>query len=97
MNRRSFLRRAALGIGATVSLAAVGFNDFLIGHGLRKRAAFPIWTAKYKRFGKSGWHAITKLNIPEGQDPPINRSWNGQPYDRFLFNPEKLTVSYVAR
>jgi len=97
MNRRSFLRRTILGVGATVSLATVGFHEFLVGHGLRNKQPFPVWTAKWKRFGKPGWHAVTKMNVFDGQLPPIERCRGGVPYDRFRYDAANLTVSYVAR
>lgn len=97
MNRRSFLQRMVFGVTAAISLTAVGFDAFAKAHKLRTAIPFPVWTAKWKRFWVPGWKAVTRLNIPEGQLPPAQRSWNGQPYDRFSVNPTSLVVTYVAR
>lgn len=99
INRRGFIRSFVLGVGATLTLGAIGFDKTLQAVGLKKRfkGPFPQWAARFKKFGMGGWLHKVKLNIPEGVEPPFDKSWAGVPYERFSFNPTTRKVVYLFR
>ena len=97
MNRRSFLRRTVLGIGAALSLTAAGFDAFAVSHGLRKHEPFPVWTVKWKQFLQPGWHATTKLNLMDGAIPPKERALAGIHYDLWRYDVATQRAWYLRR
>ena len=97
MNRRSFLQRTAAAFAAAWASTVTGFDTFAKSHGLRNKQPFPVWQAKWKRFGHPGWYATTSMNIVEGTVPPPTRSYQGIPYDRFRYNTTKQEVVYMRK